>query len=353
MAVSRERAFRATVIKLGTFAVVMVLIFVALVVVFSQYRSGSTYGYKATFTSASQLKPGSKVRIAGVEVGKVGSVGLNPDNEAVVAFDVDQKYRLPKSANALIRYENLTGDRFLEIQEGTGDPTQLIGDGGTIPVEQTEPALDLDKLLGGFKPLFRTLKPQEVNELSGSLIRVFQGQGPALNELLKSTATFTDSLADRDKLIGQVIDNLNKTLGTIDADNAGFDSSLNQLQLLISGLDSQRNVIGEAVTNTSQVTNDLNDVLSQNRSDLKSMITATGEVSDEVLKGEDYVRGLLGRLPGDFKALSNLGSYGAWLQIWLCQVNIIFNGPDGKEIVWNQIDTTGAKQNPGGRCDPK
>ncbi len=184
MAVSRERAFRATVIKLGTFAVVMLLIFVALVVVFSQYRSGSTYGYKATFTSASQLKSGSKVRIAGVEVGKVGSVGLNPDNEAVVEFDVSEKYRLPTAARALIRYENLTGDRFLELQEGTGDPTDLIGDGGSIPITQTEPALDLDKLLGGFKPLFRTLDPKEVNELSASLVQVFQGQGPALNELL-------------------------------------------------------------------------------------------------------------------------------------------------------------------------
>ncbi len=353
MAVSRDRAFRATVIKLGTFAVVMVLIFVALVVVFSQYRSGSTYGYRATFTSASQLKSGSKVRIAGVEMGKVGSVGLNPDNEAVVEFDVNEKYRLPKSAKALIRYENLTGDRFLELQEGTGDPTELIGDGGSIPIDQTEPALDLDKLLGGFKPLFRTLNPEEVNELSGSLIGVFQGQGPALNELLKSTASFTDSLADRDQLIGQVIDNLNTTLGTIDADNEGFDSSLNQLQLLISGLDSQRNVIGDAVTNTSEVTNDLNDVLSQNRSDLKSLITATGEVSGEVLKGGDYVRGLLSRLPGDLKALSNLGSYGAWLQIWLCQVNLIFSGPNGEEIVWNSVDTTSPKQNPGGRCDPK
>ena len=192
-----------------------------------------------------------------------------------------------------------------------------------------------------------------MNELSASLIQVFQGQGPALSELLRNTATFTDSLADRDQLIGEVIDNLNTTLGTIDADNAGFDSSLDQLQLLISGLDSQRNVIGEAVTNASEVTNDLNDVLATNRADLKSLITATGEVSDEVLKGEPYVRGLISRLPGDFKALSNLGSYGAWLQIWLCQVNLIFTAPGGQEIVWNNIDTTGVKQNPGGRCDPR
>ncbi|PXW35444.1 UNVERIFIED_CONTAM: phospholipid/cholesterol/gamma-HCH transport system substrate-binding protein [Williamsia faeni] len=352
MAVSRERAFRATVFKLGSFAVVMLLIFVGLVVVFSQYRSGSSYGYKATFTSASQLKSGSKVRIAGVEVGKVGSVGLNPDNEAVVEFDVSEKYRLPSSVKALIRYENLTGDRFLELQEGTGDPTEMMKDNGSIPITQTEPALDLDNLLGGFKPLFRTLDPKQINELTASLIKVFQGQGPALNELLQNTATFTDSLADRDQLIGQVIDNLNTTLGTLEADDKGLDTSLDQLQKLISGLDSQRGVIGDAITNTSELTNDLNDVLSENQSDLQSLITATGQVSQEVLKSESYVRGLLGRLPSDFKALSNLGSYGAWLQIWLCQVNLIFTGPDGQEIIWRSVDATGPNTNPGGRCNP-
>ena len=63
----RARAFRATIIKLGSFVVVMVLVFVALVVVFSKYRSGSTREYTAVFTSASALKSGSSVEIAGVE----------------------------------------------------------------------------------------------------------------------------------------------------------------------------------------------------------------------------------------------------------------------------------------------
>ena len=294
MAVSRERAFRATVIKLGAFAVVMLLIFVGLVVVFSQYRGGSSYAYKATFTSASQLKSGSKVRIAGVEVGKVGSVGLNPDNKAVVEFDVNEKYRLPTSVQALIRYENLTGDRFLELQEGTGDPGALLKDNGSIPVTQTEPALDLDNLLGGFKPLFRTLDPKEVNELSASLVKVFQGQGPALSELLTNTATFTDSLADRDQLIGQVIDNLNTTLGTLRPTTKGWTRRLDQLQKLISGLASQRNVIGEAITNTSEVTNDLNDVLSENQSDL----TVAHHCHRTGLAGGTRCRGLCARSAG-------------------------------------------------------
>ncbi|MCP2176711.1 MCE family protein [Williamsia maris] len=347
---ARSRAFRNTSIKLGSFAVVMVLIFVALVVVFSQYRSGSSNDYKATFANASQLKSGSKVRIAGVEVGKVGGVSLTASNTATVDFSVDRQYRLPKSVHAMIRYENLTGDRFVEIAEGTGEPGAFLSDGGTIPESQTEPALDLDKLLGGFKPLFKTLNPAEVNELSSSLIQVFQGQGPALTQLLRSTASFTNTIADRDQLIGEVIDNLNGTLKTIDADKAGFDTSLDRLQQLISGLASQKDSIGAAVTNTSQLTNDLAGLLDTTRPDLKNIVTRTGQVSDQVLGDEPFLRGLLQRFPGDFKALSNLGSYGAWLQIWLCRVDIYFTGPDHKEIVYRSLDDTGNNVNPGGRC---
>lgn len=350
---NRARAFRATVIKLGVFTVVMVLVFVALVVVFSRYRSGKSDEYSAVFTSASAIKPGSKVKIAGVEVGSVGNVGLTRDNQAQVEFSVDAKFPLPKSVRALIRYENLTGDRYLELQQGSGDSGETLAPGDRIPESQTEPALDLDKLLGGFKPLFRTLKPAEVNELSASLVAVFQGQGPALNKLLADTSQFTNSLADRDQLIGQVVDNLNKTLSTLDGDRAGFDSSIDKLQQLSTGLADQRQTIGNALTQTSRLTNNLSDLLVATRPDLRDTVTNLGKTSDEVLKAEPYVRSLIQRLPDDFKKLSNLGSYGAWLQLWLCRVRLLFNGPNNQYVFFTPISVTKDDTGPGGRCYPR
>ncbi|MGB6038829.1 MAG: MCE family protein, partial [Gordonia sp. (in: high G+C Gram-positive bacteria)] len=212
---TRARAFRATVIKLTAFAVAMVLVFTGLVLVFSRYQSGSSDKYTAVFASASAMKSGSVVKIAGVDVGAVNSIDLTRENEARISFSVNSNYRLPTSVQALIRYQNLTGDRYLELQPGTGDLNKTLSAGDEIPMTQTEPALDLDNLLGGFKPLFRTLDPKEVNQLSASLIEVFQGQGPGLNKLLANTGEFTNSIADRDKLIGSVIDNLNTTMGTL------------------------------------------------------------------------------------------------------------------------------------------
>lgn len=365
---NRARAFRATVIKLGAFAVVMVLVFVGLVVVFSNYRPGSSDDYTAVFTSASAMKTGSKVKIAGVQVGTVDDISLTRSNEAQVRFSVDNDYRLPATVRALIRYENLTGDRYLELQQGTsaggnsgngsgsdtgsdgGEAGSDLPPGGTIPVGRTEPALDLDKLLGGFKPLFRTLKPEEVNQLSRSLVEVFQGQGGALNSLLSDTASFTTALADRDRLIGAVIDNLNETLGTLDGDRKGFESSVDQLQQLVTGLSAQRGTIGDAITQTSRVTNGLADLLQTNRPDLRQVVSDTGTVSQNLLDAEPYLRSLLPRLPTDYKMLSNLGSYGAWLQIYFCRIRLLLTGPGGKEYFFTSNNVMGDTTKAGGRC---
>ncbi|MCF8605629.1 MCE family protein [Gordonia sp. HY442] len=346
----RARAFRATLIKLGTFIVVMLLVLTGLVVVFSKYQSGSANTYAAMFVSASAMKSGSSVEIAGVEVGTVKSIELTEDNQAHVEFTVNENYRLPESSRALIRYENLTGDRYLELQPGGGDLNTAMTPGDEIPIDRTEPALDLDKLLGGFKPLFRTMDADEIDKLSSALIAVFQGQGGSLNSLLASTSSFTNEIADRDQLIGSVIDNLNKTLGTLEADHRGLDESVDRMQQLISGLAGDKDVIGRAISESASATTDLADLMGTIRPDTKKAISALGTTSGNALKAEPFIRDLLTRLPGDFKKLSNLGSYGSWLQIYFCRIRLLLPGPGNTQYYYTAIDAMGDKTTAGGRC---
>ncbi|MFT3901105.1 MAG: MCE family protein [Gordonia sp. (in: high G+C Gram-positive bacteria)] len=351
---NRARQFRATCIKLGAFATAMLLVFVGLVAVFSRFQGTRTNTYDGIFTSASAMRPGAKVKIAGVDVGAVKGVALTDDNKAKVTFSVDRKYPLPKSAEALIRYENLTGDRFMELRRGSGNPGDVLAPGSTLPLTQTEPALDLDKLLGGFKPLFRTMDGKQVNELSNNLVRVFQDEnmGPSLNNLLKMTAQLTDALADRDELIGAVIDNLNATLTTIDKDRTGLIDSIDRLETLMTGLADQKGTIGSSLTSTAAVATDMAKLLGDTRPGLQNTFKNLDGVSEALLRDEAYVRGLLGRLPSDFKKLSNLGSYGAWLQIWICRQRLIFGAPGTPQLVMPTIDATGNTQMAGGRCQP-
>ena len=120
-----------------------------------------------------------------------------------VDFDVDRTSPLFQGTTASIRYLNLIGDRYLELKRGDND--QRLPAGGTIPIERTEPALDLDALIGGFRPLFRALDPDKVNNIAQSIITIFQGQGGTINDILDQTAQLTSALADRDQAIGEVI----------------------------------------------------------------------------------------------------------------------------------------------------
>lgn len=83
-----------TMLKVGIFTMVMLLVAAGLVVVFGEFRFAAGQSYHATFSEASRLKAGQDVRIAGVPVGTVKSVKLNPDNTVDVGFDVNKRYQL-------------------------------------------------------------------------------------------------------------------------------------------------------------------------------------------------------------------------------------------------------------------
>ncbi|CRK53371.1 Mce family protein mce2b [Rhodococcus sp. RD6.2] len=322
---------RPTTIKLLAFATVMAVIFAGLAVVFSQVRFSSSDGYHAEFTSASGLKSGDKVRIAGVPVGTVGSVEVGGDNLAEVSFDVDSKYSLLQNTRATVRYENLVGDRYLELLEGEGSSDTLAA-GGTLPESQTSPALDLDLLLGGFKPLLKGLSADQVNDLTGSLLQVLQGQGGTLVSLLGNTSSFTSSLADRDQLIGDVINNLNTTLTTIDNSGEQFSTTIDQLQQLVSGLAQDKDPIGAAIPEIATATGDLASLLQGVRPDLQATIAEANKVATQLVDGQDQIDWVLERLPEAYRTLIRTGAYGSMFQFYTCSVKFKFSGPDGKEM---------------------
>ncbi|OOK75038.1 mce related family protein [Mycobacterium kansasii] len=229
-------------IKVSIFALAMLLVAAALVVVFGDFRFGPKATYHATFTNASRLKAGQKVRIAGIPVGAVSGVALNPDNTVDVTFGVDKRYTLYSSTRAVVRYENLVGDRYLEITSGPGELRKLPP-GGTINAQHTQPALDLDALLGGLKPVLKGLDADKVNTITSAVIELLQGQGGALSDVLGETSAFSTALGRRDQLIGDAITNLNTVLATVDQKSAQFSASVDQLQQLITGLANNKDAI--------------------------------------------------------------------------------------------------------------
>lgn len=337
-----------TLLNVSIFTVAMILVAAMLIVVFGEFRFTAEKGYHATFTDASRLKAGQDVRIAGVPVGTVNDVKLNPDNTVDVAFDIDKRYQLYTSTRAVVRYENLVGDRYLEITSGPGDLRKLPA-GATIPKQNTQPALDLDALLGGLRPVLKGLDGQKVNEVSTAVIELLQGQGGALSNLLSTTSAFTQNLAARDQLIGDVITNLNTVLGTVDEKGAQFDASVDQLQKLITGLAEGRDPIAGAIPPLASASDNLTDMFRQSRRPIQGVIENVRPMAQRLDERKADINKVIEPLAENYLRLNALGAYGSFFNIFYCSTRLKINGPAGSDIL---IPLGGPPDPSKGRCAP-
>ncbi|ORU96582.1 mammalian cell entry protein [Mycobacterium bohemicum] len=323
---------RSMVINVSIFTVAMLLVAAGLIVVFGDFRFGPESTYHATFTDVSRLKAGQKVRIAGVPVGSVSGIKLNQDNTIDVKFGIDQRYTLYSSTRAVIRYENLVGDRFLEITSGPGELRKLPP-GATINSQHTQPALDLDALLGGLRPVVKGLDADKVNTISSAVIQLLQGQGGALANVLSDTSAFSSALSQRDQMIGDVITNLNTVLGTIDQKSAQFSTSVDQLQQLITALARNKDDIAGAIPPLASTTTDLTELLKNSRRPLQGILENTRPLATEMDNRKAEIDNDIEQLGEDYLRLTALGAYGSFFNIYFCSVTIKINGPAGGDIL--------------------
>jgi phospholipid/cholesterol/gamma-HCH transport system substrate-binding protein len=337
---------RSMMVKVGIFTVTMLLVAAGLVVIFGEFRFGPSNTFHANFIDATRLKGGQKVRIAGVPVGSVKNVKLNPNNTVDVAFTVDKRYTLYSSTRAVIRYDNLVGDRFLEITSGPGELRKLRP-GATIDQQHTQPALDLDALLGGLRPVLKGLDANKINTVSSYVIELLQGQGGALSNLLADTNAFGSTLGARDQVIGDVINNLNAVLTTVDAKGAQFSASVDELQKLITGLAQGRDAVAGAIPPLASTTSDLTEFLKRGRRPLQGNIENVRPLATEITDRMPEVNNDIEQLGEDYLRLSALGAYGAYFNIYFCAVSLKINGPAGSDI---QIGMGGQVDPSKGRC---
>lgn len=335
-----------TVWRLAAFMVVCTLGLAAMLAIFAQLRFGSELSYQARFGNVSGLEAGNFVRIAGVEVGKIRKISIQDDGTAVVDFSADDTVVLTEGSKAVIRYQNLIGGRYLALQEGPGGTRQLRP-GDTIPLSRTSPALDLDALIGGFRPLFRALDPDQVNTLSSELIKAFQGEGATIGSVLARTAALTNTLADRDQLIGQVIVNLNTVLGSLGDQSAQFATAVDSLSRLLATLADRKRDIGNGIAYANAAAGSIADLVAKGRAPLTKILADGDRAGALILADRDYFDDFLNTLPDAYQMLNRQGLYGDFFSFYLCEMLFKLNGKGGQPVYVKVIGQ------PSGRCTPR
>jgi phospholipid/cholesterol/gamma-HCH transport system substrate-binding protein len=327
------RGLLSPLIKLIAFLVVTAMATYVLAATITNAGYGKTNTYYALFHDATGLLAGDDVRVSGVRVGAVQGISLvrepgTPDPAtapfvARVKFSLSTDRSLTTWSLAKLRFRNLIGQRYLALEEGTeipDVPQATLRPKSTIPLSQTQDALDLTTLFAGFKPLFVGLDTSEINDLSMEIIQTLQGEGGTVENLMQQTAELTSAVADKDKVIGDLIDNLSSVLDTVGQRNAKLAELISQLQRWVSGLAADRTTIGDSITGINNLTSATAGLLEKSRSQLKQDVVDLTGLAQTLNAGGGIIDGVLQRLPNKVATLTRTATYGSWFNFYLCSM---------------------------------
>lgn len=241
-------------------AVAIGVILVALAISFYAFNEGPplVHGYRvhALMSDANALRPKSPVRISGIGIGKVTKVSAGPGNTTRVDMDLKDS-ALPLHTDATIRARPrlfVEGGYYIALSPGSPSAPELK-ENGTIPLPQTRSAVQFSQLLSVFERPTRASLKRLLGTTEGSLShggvkglrRLSKPLGPALRDmaivaqsaqgtaphdlsaLIAGTAKVTDTLADHDVALGELVSNLNTTAVALSADDGALGDSIGEL----------------------------------------------------------------------------------------------------------------------------
>lgn len=315
------RSMIPTLGKLGVFLVVTLLC--TLLVGNTLYRplGGGTTTYQAQFSDTVGLKRGSDVRIAGVRVGRVTSIELDENDIPTATFEVLDEQQLPGTTEAHMRYADLLGARYIALKPGAGKGAPLQED-DMIPLDRTKPAVDLTALFNGFAPVFNSLAPADLNQLARELVAVFQGEGGTINSLLSHVVKLTENIANQDELIGEVLTGLRQVTDFAVQNEPNFTALLKSMAQLVSGMAKSRGELGKAIDSSASLARSLSGLVVDIEPALTRDLRAMDRIAGVLVKhNQDFIN-TMAQTPKLFKTVNRASEYGAWLNVYVCNMLI-------------------------------
>ena len=210
----------------------------------------------------SGLEDGNFVRIAGVEVGKVKKISIQDDGTGWSTFSADDSVVLTEGSRAVIRYENLIGGRYLALRRRPRwhQATQARRHHSAGPDLAGAGSRRADRRLPSVVPCAGSQPGQHFVQRADQGL---PGRGRDDRLVLAQTAALTNTLADRDHLIGQVIANLNTVLGSLGDQSTQFAKTVDSLSQLLGTLADRKPDISNSIAYANAAAGSIADLLAQ------------------------------------------------------------------------------------------
>ncbi len=325
-------SIKKPLIGFSAFAVLAVVLTVLIWSTLQRGVVGSTTNYSANFSDVMGLKVGDDVRIAGVRVGRVNSIerkhdnNANPQDFATVEFELEKDQKIYGNTKALVRYQNLIGQRYVALEPGTDGSADVLAAGGHIPLKQTEPSFDVSGLLGGLQPLFRTMDPEAVNQMSETFIGALQGDKISLSNFVTQATALANTFSDRDQILGELIDSISSVTSGLANRSGQLDTLLAQARVLIQGLSAQSESLKDSTDRLAASSNGLANLLETITPTIKDAQDSTTQALNLLIETGPKLDEAAIDAPRLLTDIARVTSEGAYLQFYPCLLDLALFG---------------------------
>ncbi|MFI1463968.1 MULTISPECIES: MCE family protein [Nocardia] len=320
------KGVRKPLIGFGLFALVSVLVTVLVWNTLARTVDGGTKSYSAVFTDVLGLREGDDVRMAGVRVGKVEKIELTGESQAKVSFIVQDDQTLFGNTKALVRYQNLIGQRYVALAPGSGGDASQLAEDATIPVDRTEPSFDISALLNGFQPLFEVLEPEQVNRLSETFVLALQGDRVSLSSFITQAATMATDFQRRDAILSDVITNLSGVMAGLAKRGGELETLITQTRALIGGLYEQGQSLLSSTEQIAGATTALVGMVGNIQPKLEAVQNSTRDALTLFLANGAKLDQAAIDLPAILADAGRFTSEGAYANAYICRLDVSLYG---------------------------
>jgi virulence factor Mce-like protein len=238
--------------------------------------------YKAEFSRAVQIFPAVKVRVLGVDVGRVISVRNGADGVEVTFRVTRQDIKLPADVKAAVVPMSLLGERYIQLLPAYEGGASLKP-GSTIPLSRTAVPAEPDELLRSLQDYLGAIDPKTVTDFVENAAQILQGNGQQLNQLIRSAAGVMSTLSGkRDDLAGLIVE-LNKLTVALSTRQQAIARLIQNYGIVTGTLVANRDALEGTITGLNQAAIQLASLLIDHRTalhaDIKSLTRTTRTLS--------------------------------------------------------------------------
>ena len=308
---------RSTSIKLAIFTVFTILITFALASIIGKLSPfDDTYQVNARFTDATGILNGDPVKIAGVDVGKVVSFEVS-DGEAIITMELSGETELPENVLAEIKFRNLLGQRIVNLVEPPSPSSERLEEGGTIPVENTQGALDLSVVFNNLRPLIQSTNPEEINIVARAVLEVFKGREGDVAKILGNLGEVTQELAAKDDRVARLVGNLDDLTRVLNQQAGSIRTGVRRFGELMGSLAQTTPTIERVVDQLDAGSRRFGGILARNRANLDQELEDLNTVLTIINEELGPLDVVAKNLKEVLLATARTQSYGKWWNLYI------------------------------------